>query len=118
MFHTGDTPGVCFASPGALSIEMTHSVFAVIDVELALRARRRVLATTRIDPEFLMGINLSVLNVADGNFSIFIIYQALWSRHVHWHHDTGRRNRRLTTLVEFSPWETDVLDHDCSLTRV
>ena len=30
----------------------------------------------------------------------------------------GRRNRRLTTLVEFSPAEMDVLDHDCLITRV
>jgi hypothetical protein len=74
MFHTGDTPGICFACPGTVPIEVTHFVATVIDVELALRARRRVLATTRVDPEFLMRINLSVLNVADGNFSIFIIY--------------------------------------------
>src|SRR6266849_3690961 len=27
--------------------------------------------------------------------------QALWSRHVYWNHDTGRRNRRLPSLWNF-----------------
>jgi hypothetical protein len=54
-------------------MEMTHFVAtALIDVELALRSRRRVLATTRVDPEFFTNINLFVLNVAGGNFFIFI----------------------------------------------
>ncbi len=78
MFHTSDPPGICFASPGALPIEMAHFVATVlIDVELALRARRRVLATTRVDPEFGFRINSYVLNVLDGNFSIFITYASI-----------------------------------------
>ena len=77
MFHTGNTPGICLTSPWAVPIEMTHSIATVIDVELALRARRRALATTRADPDFFMRTNRFVLNVADGNFSIFIIYAGI-----------------------------------------
>lgn len=53
MLHTGDLPSICFGSPGALPIEMMHFFTTIlINVELALCARRRVLATTRFDPEF------------------------------------------------------------------
>jgi hypothetical protein len=65
------------ASPGALPIEMAHFVATFIDVELALRARRRVLATTRVDLEFISGINTFVRNGADGNFCIFITYASI-----------------------------------------
>jgi hypothetical protein len=84
MFHTRDTPGIRLASPGAVPIEMTHFVATVIDVELALRARRRALATTRADPDFFMRINPLVLNVADGNFSIFIIYADIAGQDAPW----------------------------------
>jgi hypothetical protein len=74
-FHTGDSPGICFASPGAIPIEMAHSSATIlIDVEIALRARGCVRATTRVDLELISGINLVVLNVTFGNFRIFVIY--------------------------------------------
>jgi hypothetical protein len=73
MFHTGDCPEI-YACPGAVPIEMAHFFTTVlIDVELALRARGRLLTTTRADRELAFRINLGVLNVPDGNFSIFVI---------------------------------------------
>lgn len=51
------------------------------DVELALRARRRVRATTRVDPEFISRKNLGVLDVLEGEFGIFVIYTGTWSRY-------------------------------------
>jgi hypothetical protein len=66
MFHTADRPGICLASPGAIPIEMTHFLAAravLVDVEIALRARSRVRATTRVDREFVLGGNLVILNV-------------------------------------------------------
>ena len=44
--------------------------------------------------------------------------QALWLRCVDWHHDASRKSRRPTFLVEFSPADVDVLNHDWSRTRV
>ena len=72
MFHTTDRPGV-FATPGTLPVEMTN-FFAtdLIDVEGALRARRRVLETTRANLEFIIGFNSLALNFLDGNFIILI----------------------------------------------
>ena len=53
-----------------------------------------------------------------GTSASLLPVRSLWSTYVYPHHDTGIRNRRLTILVELSPWETDVLDHECSVTRV
>ena len=64
MFHTGDRIYVAF--PGSVPIEMTHYVASdLIDVELALSARSRALATTRVDPECFSRKNLGILNLAD-----------------------------------------------------
>jgi hypothetical protein len=78
MFRTGDPPGICFASPGAVPIEMAHFWATIlIEVKIALRARRRVRATTRVDPECVSRKNLGVLNVLGGNFSIFVVYTSI-----------------------------------------
>jgi hypothetical protein len=78
VFHTGDSPGVCFAAPGAIPIEMTHFCATIlVDVEVALGARGCVRATTRVNLELVSRINLVVLNVAFGNFSIFVIYKGV-----------------------------------------
>ena len=49
----------------------------LIDVELALRARSSVLATTRADPKFLARKNPGVLNSLDGNLCIFVTYTGI-----------------------------------------
>jgi hypothetical protein len=49
----------------------------LIDVELALRARSRARAATRVDPEFISRMNLGVLNVLDRNFGIFVTYTGI-----------------------------------------
>jgi hypothetical protein len=78
VFHTVDSPGICFAAPGAIPIEMTHFWAAIlVDVEVALRARGCVGATTRVDLELVSRINLVVLNVACGNFGIFVTYKGI-----------------------------------------
>jgi hypothetical protein len=77
-FRTGDPPGVCFDSPGAVPIEMAHFwATLLIDVKIPLRAGRRVRATTRVDPECVSRKNLGVLDVLDGNFGIFVIYTGI-----------------------------------------
>ena len=75
MFHTTDRPGIRFASPGALPIEVTHSIGTdLINVKVALRARRRVFATTGVHPELSSRKNPSVLNILDRNFIVFVTY--------------------------------------------
>jgi hypothetical protein len=57
---------------------MTHSSATVlIDVEVALRSRSRVLATTRVDRERVPRLNPGVFDGSDGNFSILIIYTGI-----------------------------------------
>jgi hypothetical protein len=75
MFRTGDPPCICIASPGAAPVEMAHFWATIlIEVEIALRARSRDRATTRVDPECAPRKNRGVLNALGGNFSIFVIY--------------------------------------------
>jgi hypothetical protein len=76
--HTGDSPGICFASPGAIPIEMAHfSTTILIDIEIAFCARGCVRATTRVDLEHFLRKNLVVLNATFGNFGIFVIYTGI-----------------------------------------
>ena len=78
MFHTGDSPGICFASPRTFPIEMADFCATIlIDVEFALCARGCVLTTARVDLERLSRINLVVLDAAFGNFGIFVIYTGI-----------------------------------------
>ena len=89
MFHTADRPGIRFASPGALPIEVTHFIGSdLVNVKVTLGARRRVLATTGVHPELFSRKNLGVLNILDSNFSIFVTYTVIVVKI--WHHDTGR----------------------------
>jgi hypothetical protein len=118
--HTGDSPGICLAPPGAIPIEVAHfSATILIDVEISFRAGRCVLATTRVDLELVSGINLVVLNVTLGNFGIFVVYTGIVVKiRLLGTMTQGTRNRRLTILVELSPLERDVLDGDCFRTGV
>jgi hypothetical protein len=78
IFRTTDRPGICFGSPGAVPIEMAHFWATIlIEVKIALRARSRVRAATRVDPECASRKNRGVLNALDGNFSIFVIYTGI-----------------------------------------
>ena len=78
VFHTSDRPDICFAPPGAIPIEVAHFVAVdLIDVKLALRARRRILPTTRVYPEFASRKNLGIFNIRDGNFFILVAYMGV-----------------------------------------
>ena len=79
-FRTADCPGILLASPGAVPIEIAHfpaTRAILIDIEVALRARSRVLAATRVDPDFLSRKNLETLNIRGGDFVIFVVYAGI-----------------------------------------
>jgi len=75
-----DRPHICLASPGTVPKTISHSFATgtiLPDIEGALRARGRVLAATRVDPEFASRSNLGTLNNRGGDFIIFVIYASI-----------------------------------------